>query len=92
MKPQQFIEGLDEAQIVAAIAKAERKTSGEIRVYVGAEDERRAQELLKQREAEYERLDDDEETLVTDEGPAVVDESTEVDESATAEGDDGARS
>jgi hypothetical protein len=65
---------------------------GEIRVYVGAEDERRAQELLKQREAEYERLDDDEETLVTDEGPAVVDESTEVDESATAEGDDGARS
>jgi hypothetical protein len=65
---------------------------GEIRVYVGAEDERRAQELLKQREAEYERLDDDEETLVTDEGPAVVDESTEVDESTTAEGDDGARS
>src|SRR5215510_1928934 len=34
MKPEQFIEGLDEAQIVAAIAKAERKTSGEIRVYV----------------------------------------------------------
>ena len=34
MKPEQFIEGLDEAQIVAAIAKAERKTSGEVRVYV----------------------------------------------------------
>jgi uncharacterized membrane protein len=34
MKPAQFIQGLDEAQIVAAIAKAERKTSGEIRVYV----------------------------------------------------------
>jgi hypothetical protein len=65
---------------------------GEIRVYVGAEDERRAQELLRQRETEYERLDDDEETLVTDEGPAVIDESAEVDETATAEGDDGARS
>lgn len=63
---------------------------GEIRVYVGGEDERRAQQLLRNREAEYERLDDDEETLVTDEGPAVVDETTEVDE--TAEGDDGARS
>ena len=34
MRPKQFIEQLDEAQIVAAIAKAERKTSGEIRVYV----------------------------------------------------------
>ena len=34
MRPKQFIEQLDEAQIVAAIAKAERKTSGEIRVCV----------------------------------------------------------
>ena len=56
---------------------------GEIRIYVSAEDEPRAQELLRAREREYERLDDDDETLVTDEGPA------EVDEDAAAEGDDG---
>ena len=59
-------------------------TMGDIRVYVGAEDETRAQELLKQREREYEKLDDDDDTLVTDEGPA------EIDENATAESDDGA--
>ena len=34
MKPRQFIEQLDEARLVAAIAAAERKSSGEIRVYV----------------------------------------------------------
>ena len=34
MKPKHFIEKLDEARIVAAIAAAERTTSGEIRVYV----------------------------------------------------------
>jgi len=56
---------------------------GEIRIYVGADDEARALELLKTREQEYERLDDDEETLVTDEGPA------EIDENAQAENDDG---
>ncbi|HEX6087262.1 MAG TPA: DUF2007 domain-containing protein [Thermoanaerobaculia bacterium] len=55
---------------------------GDIRVYVGSEDEARAQELLRKREQEYERLDDDDETLVTDEGPA------EIDETAVAEGDD----
>jgi hypothetical protein len=48
---------------------------GDIRVYVPAEDERRALDLVKQREAEYDRLDDDEETVVTDEGPAAIDES-----------------
>jgi hypothetical protein len=56
---------------------------GEIRVYVPSQHEQRAQELLRAREREYQKLDDDEETLITDEGPAVVDESVQV------EGDDG---
>lgn len=51
-------------------------TMGDIRVYVGADDEQRAQELVRQREQAYERLDDDTETLVTDEGPATVDETS----------------
>jgi Putative prokaryotic signal transducing protein len=59
-------------------------TMGDIRVYVGSQDEVRAQELLRSREREYEKLDDDDDTLVTDEGPA------EIDENATAESDDGA--
>lgn len=50
-------------------------TMGDIRVYVGAEDEERALNLLRQRNLDYERLDDDEETLVTDEGPATIDET-----------------
>lgn len=57
---------------------------GEIRVYVKGDEEGRAKELLAKRNEEYERLDDDEETLVTDEGPATVDENSQ------AEGDDGA--
>jgi hypothetical protein len=61
-------------------------TMGDIRVYVGSEDEQRAQQMLANREREYERLDDDEETLVTDEGPAIVDENSQ------AENDDGAQS
>ena len=59
-------------------------TMGEIRIYVPSEHEARAQELLRERNREYEKLDDDEETLITDEGPAVVDESS------TAENDDDA--
>ena len=59
-------------------------TMGDIRVYVSAADEVRAQEMLRQRDREYDRLDDDDETLVTDEGPALIDES------ARAENDDGA--
>jgi formate dehydrogenase assembly factor FdhD len=59
---------------------------GEIRVYVGAEDEQRAQELLRSRERQAESLDDDEETLVTDEGPALIDET------AQAVRDDGSQS
>ncbi|MDQ6630688.1 MAG: TPM domain-containing protein [Verrucomicrobiota bacterium] len=34
MKPKEFISQLDEEKIVAAIAVAEKKTSGEIRVYI----------------------------------------------------------
>lgn len=50
-------------------------TMGDIRIYVGEQDEQRAQELLRQRERAYERLDDDTETVVTDEGPADIDDS-----------------
>lgn len=50
---------------------------GEIRVYVGSEDEPRAQELLRSRDRQAENLDDDEETVVTDEGPAVIDETAQ---------------
>ncbi|MBV9495632.1 MAG: DUF2007 domain-containing protein [Acidobacteria bacterium] len=46
---------------------------GDIRVYVAQEDEARALELLRQRQTEYDNLDDDAETLVTDDGPAEVD-------------------
>jgi hypothetical protein len=62
-------------------------TMGEIRIYVPGEHEARAQELLRERNREYEKLDDDEETLITDEGPAVVDESVQVEKAA--ENDDG---
>jgi hypothetical protein len=59
-------------------------TMGEIRVYVRAADETRALDLLRQREQEYQQLvDDDEETLVTDEGIAVIEDG------AQAENDDG---
>lgn len=59
---------------------------GEIRVYVAAEDEQRAQQLMANREREYEHLDDDEETVVTDEGPAMIDETSQ------SERDDGSES
>jgi len=55
---------------------------GDIRVYVGSEDEAKAQSLLRERNRAYDNLNDDEETLVTDEGPATIDETAkaEVDE------------
>ena len=59
---------------------------GDIRVYVASDDEARAQQLLRDRERQAEALDDDEETLVTDEGPA------EIDETAQAVRDDGTQS
>ena len=49
---------------------------GDIRVYVSRENESRAMELLRKREVAYEKLDDDSETLVTDEGEASIDESS----------------
>ena len=48
---------------------------GDVRVYVAEEDEPRAMALLKQREEEFEQLDDDSETVVTDEGAADIDEN-----------------
>lgn len=50
---------------------------GDIRIYVASEDEPRALELLREREEEYDKLDDDADTLVTDEGPAEIDESAQ---------------
>lgn len=52
-------------------------TMGDIRVYVAAEDGERAMDLLKRREQEYDKLDDDSETVVTDDGPATIDENAE---------------
>ena len=52
---------------------------GDVRVYVTQDDEERALALLKKREEQFEQLDDDSETVVTDEGAA------EIDENATAE-------
>ena len=51
-------------------------TMGDIRVYVSTEHEGRAQELLRSRDRQYEGLDDDGDTLITDEGPAAIDENS----------------
>jgi len=50
---------------------------GDIRIYVGEEDEQRALDLIKQRQDEWDRLDDDGETLVTDEGESAIDDDAE---------------
>ena len=50
-------------------------TMGDIRIYVARESEERAQGLLRDRERAYDKLDDDTETVVTDEGPADIDEN-----------------
>ena len=55
-------------------------TMGDIRVYVAGDDETRALELLKSRARAYEGLDDDSETLVTDDGPAEIDENARADD------------
>jgi hypothetical protein len=51
---------------------------GDIRVYVGAEDEARAQQLMRQRNADFDRLEDDADTVVTDEGTAEITEDDEI--------------
>ena len=48
---------------------------GEIRVYVSADDEKQAMSLMRERQRKYESLDDDDDTLVTDEGIAEIDEN-----------------
>lgn len=59
-------------------------TMGEIRVYVAAENESAALGLLRKREGEYRRLRD-EESVVTDHGPAEIADDVE----QVAEEDDG---
>jgi hypothetical protein len=59
-------------------------TMGDIRVYVPSDEEARAQELLRDREQAYQRLDDDEETLVTDEGPATIDDNAQAEDDGTS--------
>jgi Putative prokaryotic signal transducing protein len=58
-------------------------TMGDIRVYVGAEDEARAQQLLKQRNTDFDRLEDDADTIVTDEGTAEITEDEEIEPTET---------
>jgi uncharacterized membrane protein len=53
MKPTQFIDQLDDDQIVAAIVAAERKTSGEIRLYVS---HRQREDALAAAKARFEKL------------------------------------
>src|ERR1044072_7760783 len=52
-------------------------TMGDIRIYVQSQDEQHAVERRKRGGAEYDRLDDEEETVVTDEGPASIDDDAE---------------
>ena len=81
----QLIQGFLEAEdIDAQIEHAETSMFpttfgklGDVRVFVPVEDEKRALELMKQREREWENLKDDDDTLVTDEGVAEVDENAE---------------
>jgi len=50
---------------------------GEIRVYVSTDDQEKAMSLLRERQREYEALDDDDDTLVTDDGIAEIDENAQ---------------
>jgi hypothetical protein len=63
---------------------------GEIRVYVPGEHEARAQQLLRERNQQYEQLSVDGETVVTQDGPATVEDNAQV-EGTQVDGDDGSR-
>ncbi len=52
-------------------------TLGDVRVYVAQDDEERAFALLEQREHDYEQLDEEGETVVTDDGPATIADGAE---------------
>lgn len=52
-------------------------TMGDIRIYVAEDDSTRAMELLRQRNADFDNLDDDADTVVTDEGTASIDDTAE---------------
>ena len=58
-------------------------TMGDIRVYVAAENETRAQELMRQRNSDFDRLEDDADTIVTDEGTAEITEDEEIEPAET---------
>ena len=81
----QLIQGFLEAEgIDAQIEHAEANILpttfgklGDVRIYVPADDEKRALELMRERQREWEKVRDDDETLVTDDGIADVDENAE---------------
>lgn len=51
---------------------------GDVRVFVPAADQQRAMDLMRERQQQYDdSIDDDGETLVTDEGVAAIDENSE---------------
>lgn len=51
-------------------------TMGEIRIYVAAENEKAALDLMRQREDDYDNLAGDE-SVLTDEGAATIDDNSE---------------
>ena len=73
---QGFLQGAGIAAQVESLESSFAPTNfgslGDIRIYVSRSDEQRAQELMRGREAEYEKLDDDSETVVTDDGPSAI--------------------
>lgn len=75
-----LIKGFLEAEGIAAQIENVRFTEapttfgtmGDIRVYVANEDEQRAMQLLRERNAAFDKLDLDGENVVTDEGTADI--------------------